>query len=571
MSRKVRLLLILLSAIVLAAFVVSVSAQNQQPRTAPSASPDRKAFADAMAIKEPDKKIEALENVSKEFPDTMSATNAQQAIFDTLVKNYPGQASRIRQQAEKIIAKATDAQKPNTLNNLATQLLDAKILLNEAEAFANLSLSLAEQELAKPPSLPVTPPSANAQANANSRPAPNPRAGLVRAKIGSQLTLGRLFLSEGKLADAEKYLKAVISANPAPPAAQLTTANLSMAEIYEKRGDSQNALNTYITVASSAKMPVTARQSLNSLYAKAHKGSMAGLEEMLDAKYQELNPPPFEVEPYKKTATRTERVVLAEVFTGSGCPPCVAADLAADLAMERYNSQELAVIMYHEHIPQPDPMTTPQTTARFKYYAGTGVPTLAIDGVTTVGGGARSATKDVFDRITKGTVRKVNGVETKFDGIDQRLEVPAEAKLKLEAKLSGGLVKTNVVVEKITSDSPDLRLHIILVEGKLRYTGENGVRFHPMVVRSMAGADGTGLDIKAKNGETFSWDFDLAKISDAIKQHLDAYEAGGHRGNTFTFAEKKYAIDPKDLSVAAFVQDEKTKAILQSVLLKIKP
>ena len=52
------------------------------------------------------------------------------------------------------------------------------------------------------------------------------------------------------------------------------------------------------------------------------------------------------------------------------------------------------------------------------------------------------------------------------------------------------------------------------------------------------------------------WEFDLAKISDAIKQHLDAYEAGGHRGNTFTFTEKKYAIDPKELSVVAFVQDD---------------
>ncbi len=264
-------------------------------------------------------------------------------------------------------------------------------------------------------------------------------------------------------------------------------------------------------------------------------------------------------------------VVLAEVFTGSGCPPCVAADLAADLAMERYNRQELTVIMYHEHIPQPDPMTTPQTTARFKYYAGTGVPTLAIDGVTMSGGGGRSAAKDVFDRITKGFNRRLNGVETKFDGIEKRLEVPAEASLKLDAELSGGLVKTHVVVEKVTSDSPDLKLHIVLVEEKLRYTGENGVRFHPMVVRSMAGADGTGLGIKSKGSETFTWEFDLNKISAAIKQHLDEYEAGGHRGNTFTFAEKKFAINPKDLSVAAFVQDEKTKAILQSTILKIKP
>ncbi len=571
MTRRVRSLLVLLSALVMGAFVVSVSAQNPQQRTQVPASPDRKAYSNAMAIKEPDSKIEALEGVIKEFPDSQSATTARQAIFDTLVKSHPDQVTRIRDQAGAILEKTPQTQKPTTYSNLATQLLDAKILLDDAESFATLSLGLIEKELAKPAKTPEPQPNTGARGNAGARPAPNPQAGLTRARTGAQLTLGRLYLGKGRLDDAEKYLKAVISASPAPPPAQLTNANLAMAEIYEKRGDPQKALNTYITAAVSAKIPVTARQALNTLYAKSHKGSTAGLEEALDARYLELNPPPFEVEPYKATAARTDRVVLMEVFTGSGCPPCVAADLAADLSMERYNRQELAVIMYHEHIPQPDPMTTPQTTARFKYYAGTGVPTLAIDGTTTVGGGARNATKEVFERITDGFERKVNGVETKLDGINKRLEVPAEAKIKIDARISGNLVKTNVVVDKITSDSPNLKLHVVLVEEKLRYTGENGIRFHPMVVRSMAGADGTGLGIKSRGPETFSWDFDLSKISAAIKQHLDEYEAGGHRGNTFTFVEKKFEIDPKNLSIAAFVQDEKTKAILQTVFLKVTP
>jgi len=552
MTRRVRLWLSLLSAIVLAAFVVTVSAQNQQPKTPPPTPPDRKAYSDAMAIKEPEKKIEALQQVLMDFPDSQAAGAVQQAIFDTLVKNFPDQKIRILEQANVITAKATDAQKPNIFGSLGTQLCDAGILLDEAENYATKSLALIEQELAKLKENPPPPPPATAQGNANPRPAPNPAANFERARTASQLTLGRIYLKQGKLDAAEKNLKGALSTNP-----QLTAATLALAELYDKRGDSENALNAYITAASTSKMPVASRQALNALYAKSHKGSTAGLEETLDAKYLDLNPPPFEVEPYKAAATRTDRVVLAEVFTGSGCPPCVAADLAADLAMERYNRQELAVIIYHEHIPQPDPMTTPQTTARFKYYAGTGVPTLAIDGVSTVGGGARNATRGVYDRITK--------------VIEKKLEVPAEAKLKLDAKLDGTIVRANCTVDGVTSESPDLKLHIVLVEGKLRYTGENGVRFHPMVVRSMAGADGTGLGIKSKGPETFTWDFDLNKISTAIKQHLDEYEAGGHRGNTFTFVEKKFAIDPTDLSVAAFVQDAKTKAILQAVILKIKP
>ncbi len=552
MTSKVRLLLYLLPALVLAAFVVSVSAQNPQQTTPPPTSPDRKAYTEANAIKEPDKKIEALQKFVADFPDSQSANMAQQAIFNTLVKNYPDQKSRILEQAERIIAKASDAQKPNTYATLGSQLCDAGILLDDAEKYETKSQELVEQEMTKLQANPAPQPNPTPPGKANARPAPNPQAGLLRAKTTSQVTLGRIYLKQGKLDVAEKNLKDALASNP-----QLTAANLAMAELYEKRGDSQSALTSYINVAATSKMPVTARQALNALWAKSHKGFTSGLEEALDAKYLELNPPPFTVEPYKASEKRSDRVVLAEIFTGSGCPPCVAADLAADMARERYGTKELAVIMYHEHIPQPDPMTTPQTTARFKYYAGTGVPTLAIDGVATVGGGARNAAKGVYDRITK--------------EIEKKLEVPPEANLKLSAVLKGTTVNANVLVDRVTSESPDLKLHVVLVEEQLRYTGENGVRFHPMVVRSMAGSDGTGLSIKSKAPQTYTWDFDLNKISATIKQHLDEYEAGGHRGNTFTFTEKKYTINSKDLIVVAFVQDEKTKLILQSVLIKVNP
>jgi thiol-disulfide isomerase/thioredoxin len=553
--KKMKISFKLLLVFALVAFVVSIYAQNPQPqqqRTPLPVSPDRQAYTEASAIKEPDKKIEALEKLIKDFPDSQSANIAQQAIFETLVKSFPAQTARIQEQANKMIAKATGAQKINLYSSLGSQLCDAGILLDIAEGYASLSLALADGELAKLKANPPPAPAPAAQGNAAARPAPNPQAAYDRSRTTSQLTLGRIYLKQGKLDVSEKNLKDALAINP-----RLTAATLTLAELYEKRGDTQNALDSYISAAATSMMPAPARQSLNALYAKTHKGSTAGLEEALDAKYLAMNPAPFEVQPYKATAMRTGRVVLTEVFTGSGCPPCVAADLAADLAMERYSNKDLAVIMYHEHIPQPDPMTTSQTPARFKYYAGTGVPTMVIDGATSPGGGgARAATKGVYDRITK--------------EIEKKLEVPAEARLKLSSKLSGSTVKASVVVDKITNESPDLKLHIILVEGRLRYTGQNGVRFHPMVVRSMAGADGTGLALKPASSQTLTWDFELEKISTGIKQHLDAYEAGGHRGNTFTFTEKKFAINPKDLQVVAFVQNEKTKAILQTIILKVK-
>jgi tetratricopeptide (TPR) repeat protein len=550
MTGRARLTLILLSVAVLLAFgsyeLAQTTTQSAAQTSQQQLPPDRKAFSEANAIKEPDKKIEALEKFTTDFPNSTSVSAAHQAIFDTLVKNYSNQKDKIMEQAGKAIDKAPDRLKINLYNSLGSRLCDAGILLDEAEKLVRTGLALIDQQSAKQAN-------PGAQANANAQANPNVPPNLSGGRAPFLVTLGRIYLKQDKLDAAEKNLKDALAANP-----RLSAASLGLAEVYNRRGDVEDALNAYINAAATSKIPADARQQLNALYAKTH-----GLEEILDAKYREANPPPFTVESYMPSAKRTDRVVLAEVFTGSGCPPCVAADLAADLAMERYSRQELAVLVYHEHIPQPDPMTTPQTTARFMYYTASlpqrGVPTLAIDGVTTVGGGGRAETKRVYDRITQ--------------QIEKGLELPSGAQLKLETTMDGATVKASTTVSKITGKSTDLRLYIVLAEELLRYTGENGIRFHPMVVRSMAESDGgvQGLSITSKDSQTFTWNFNLPAISAAIKKHLDEYEAGGHRGNAFTFTEKKYEIDPKGLVVAAFVQDEKTKAILQSIIAKVTP
>ena len=98
-----------------------------------------------------------------------------------------------------------------------------------------------------------------------------------------------------------------------------------------------------------------ANAALESVYSKINHGSLEGLDYLLDNEYRKRYPNPVEVEKYKPREKRTDRVVLAEVFTGSGCPPCAGADIAFDAAMERYARKDLAVVMYHVHVPRPDP------------------------------------------------------------------------------------------------------------------------------------------------------------------------------------------------------------------------
>jgi TonB family protein len=486
----------------------------------PTIAPDQKAYMNANAIKDPEAKIAALEKWLVDYPDSAGQATVTRALFDTIVKNHPEQQAKILDLANKAVAKAPDALKPSMLNSFGSQLFDAGILLDDAAKFLAQGITLTEE-----------------QARRNKAP--------------YQATLGRIYLKQGKLNDAERVLNEALKANP-----RLAAASLGMAELYEKRGDNAKALNAYIDAATTSKLQAASRKQLNALYMKSHNGSLAGLEDMLDKKYRDLNPLPFPVARFQPTPMRTERVVLTEIFTGSGCPPCVAADLAAELAMERFARDEMIVLMYHEHIPQPDPMTTPQTTARFRYYNGTGVPAASIDGVVSPGGGGtRDATRSVYDRFIK--------------VIEKQLESPAFAQLKLGAVLDGNFVRVNAAVAKVSVDTADPKLHLVLVEQELRYTGENGVRFHPMAVRSLAGADpkNPGFSITSRDSQTFAWDFDLNAISAEIKKGLDDFEKS--RTDGYTFNEKKHEINPKDLLVVAFVQDEKTKSVLQSAQITV--
>jgi tetratricopeptide (TPR) repeat protein len=513
---------VLLPCILLSTSMAVISAQA--PMQQPAMPADRKAFTEAAKIKEPDKKIEAMEKVIADFPKSQSVYSAHQAIFDTLVKSHPDQKDRILATADKAIESAPEFIKSFLCSSLGNRLLDAGIMLDDAERFVRRGLALTQEALAKQKK---------------------------QQESGYYATLGRIQVKQGKLKDAEKSLKQARDLNP-----QLSSASLGLAELYMKRGDEKLALESYSTAAVSSKLTAESRKQMEALYIKFNSGSNAGLEELLDKKYSQLYPAPIKVEPYKPSAKRTNRTTLAEVFTGSGCGPCAAADLGFDAMLERYNRDELTVLMYHLHIPAPDPMTNPSTQSRGKFYAIQGVPGYAIDGKQAGGGGPRDMTQSFYDRVNP--------------DVEKQLETAAEAEVKLDASMDGSSIKAKATVSNLKSESANLKLHIVLAEEKLRYNGENGIRFHPMVVRSIAGPEYGGFAVKAKDTQSFDWTFDVSAVSAEAAKHLDEYEKSGHRGEPFTFSEKKDKIDPDNLTVVAFVQDEMTKAILQSTLLRLK-
>jgi tetratricopeptide (TPR) repeat protein len=495
-------------------------------QTPPAAPPDQKAYDEARRIKDPQKKIDALEKVIKDFPDRFVAFQSRNDVLDVLIKNFPDQKQRIRAAAEKIL-------EPNqgifisggSYLTVASKLMEAGLFLDWAEELIKKGSAQYEDDTAK---------------------------ALRRQRARYQDTLGRIYLKQGKTKEAKKNLKLALVNEP-----DLPTALLGLAQIAEKTGDHKAALEYFASAAVKSPLKKADRQQMESTYRALHHDSLTGLEEMLDERYRKLNAG-VRFDHYQATPKRSNRTALAELFTGSGCGPCVAADLGFDGLLERYNRQELVVLVYHLHIPLPDPMTNPATVERGKYYGVPGTPTPVVDGFRLPSsGGSRDMTKSFYDRVNP--------------KVETELEAPANAELRLTAALEGDRIKANVSVDKVTTASPDLKLQIALTEDELRYTGENGIRFHPMVVRSLAGKDSLGFALASAGPTNIEWTFDLKAMSDQLKKYLDSYEQQGHRGDTFTFSDKKFQIDPNNLSLVAFVQDMKTRTVLQTVYLKVKP
>ena len=497
------------------------AAQTPPARPLPA---DQQALQAAQKITDNDQKIAAIEKWLKDFPDSGGKTQAYNVLFDTLVKHRPTDRAAILDAANKGLEAGTEGFRAMGYSSFASRLLNAGLFLDDAAAIAEKGITVFEEEESK-------------------------RTMMSRAN--HLATLGRIRLKQGRVADAEKALKAAYAANPEIPAAAI-----GLAELADQRKDNKAALGYWMQAALTGRLSKDDRAKFENAYRTGHNGSLDGLEAALDAKYKATSANPVHPEPYKPTPARSNRVVLAEVFTGAGCPPCVAADLAFDAAMERYSRKDLAVVMYHMHIPLPDPLTNKATVERAKFYAVTGVPTAAIEGVPSVGGGARSNTKPVYNRIV--------------GEINKALEIPADASLALEASLVGGAVKVKAAPAGLKAEGEPVKLQILLVEEMLSYSGENGVRFHPMVVRSIGGNNYGGFTVDRAAAAAVDHVFDLAQINQETQKYIDDYEKTRIETQpTFAFSKKPVEMNAGNLSVVAFLQEEKSKKILQTAYVRL--
>lgn len=539
------------------------SAAQTPPPPARDMPPETKAYQDAMRIADPDRKIEALRKVIADFPKAATASQAEGQILTLLIKKAGDAVKAVQEQAKKVAEGPVSDPARSAASTAANALLSANLLLDDAEIYALKAVKALDDEPAYVAAQKHAFAARQAEAasrGSSARPVfiPDEATYAERFKTGrlsALVTLGQIYDRRGKLSDAEKAFKEAFDMRlrGAPAAA----AALKLAE-YAKRAGRESDQFEYLTaLALTGRMKLPERATYEALYKKQHGGSLDGLEAMLDERFHAQNPKLVHVTPYARTKNRTNRVVLAEIFTGAGCPPCAGADYAFEGAMERYATTELAVLMYHLHVPQPDPLSNPSAQKRAEFYTIQGVPTSAIDGTAAVGGGNAEAAPKIY----------TDSVEP---AIEKRLIKAPAAKVDLRATSTDTAVTARVSVSKTPKRAKKLRLHVVLAEARVRYSGENGVRFHPMVVRSVARGEAGALGFPVTAGKPLKVDyaFDIAKIVGEAKDHLDDFETNNRRFGKFQFMAKKHEIDAATLSVVAFVQDEETKEILQAAIVK---
>jgi thiol-disulfide isomerase/thioredoxin len=305
--------------------------------------------------------------------------------------------------------------------------------------------------------------------------------------------------------------------------------------ILENTGKVAEAVDAYLSAA--ADNYGDAAERARTLYIKLY-GTADGFEATRKAK---LNALPFVPEPFKAPAGWKGKAVLAELFTGSECPPCVGADIAFDALIETFPAKYLAVLVYHLPIPRPDPMMNPATQARQKAYGVSSTPTVVIDGTDmSVGGGGRGAAEGKFVQY--------RGV------IEPLLSAAPAVSLKARASLAADTVK---VAYDLGTTVPGAEYLLALVQDVQEHQGSNGVAFHKMVVRDLLVIDPAAPRSAA---------FDLAESEKAADAYLTEFARTYTRIPGFKWEVRRNALPRKGLKIVLFVQEKATGKVLNALV-----
>ena len=381
--------------------------------------------------------------------------------------------------------------------------------------------------------------------------------GYIRSQVSKER--GRAMLLSGRTEDGIKLLQDIHRERPFEP--EVTFLLAQRAET-EKRPDDAFALYAELVALPLLEPELAAMarrqgdkdflQHSPSASAKrlwlAKHGKIDGLETHLNQLYEtRVRAMATKPVPPRKAGEGT-RVVLCELFTGGGCPPCIGVDAALSALEATYATTELVTVRYHEHVPGFDPLANPANEQRFKFYGLDRTPAMFINGKLRPYAGPLELAPAMYVQARK--------------EIDGFLAEKIKPDLKLAAPLEKGIINITASAGGLLEYPPRVRLILVLVEDRIEFLADNGIRVHEMIARAMpAGPAGIAPDKQGKL--QLELKFDLEKF----RTELGAYLAAVEKEMPQAFRDKPLAL--KGLKLIGFLQDVESGEVLQAAIVPV--
>ncbi len=518
---------------------------------------DQAAFTKARAVDDPEQRVAALKQFVEEYPRTPLAGRAAALELETLLQAFPDRTAEIHRLASTDVASTAmgferwseEARLADLLASAGTGGAD----LADARPWAQNAVAAMTEEGYRRQMADM-----RAKYKLDRLTAKQLHGDFLRTRASFLAALANVDLREKDTDGAEHALAEAYRLDPLSSEISSLRGQLALAQHQDTE-----ALDDFERAEATGDLKKPWRAEMLRLYQGSGKGDAAGLNDAIDALYGKLFPPLFTLPPRKLPAGG--HTVLLELFTGSGCEPCVAPDLAVESLLTTYSRQDLVVLEYDEHIPRPDPLANPDSVARAVTYRVGSTPQAFVDGeeLPVVGASRRDVENVVvgFAEAIEDHAAEATGVQltlTASRGADAEIianvKVSASA-LAAQAKDSQGPAAEGMPAHPV--------LHLALVEDQIRYSGENGVRFHRMVVRKLARAGMPNL--AAANPNPIQVSFRPAEIDRDQTRYLNAFEASNDRFGEVHFLTKDIPLQPNHLGVVAWVEDAVTHQVFDAV------
>ena len=515
---------------------------------------DRAAFAAARAITDPAQRVAALEQFAQANPGTAIAHQAKLLELDTLLQAFPDRITEVHRLAAADI-EGTSAgferwSEEARLADLLASAGPAGADLPDAKTWAqDAAQAMTEESYARQMKLMA------AKYKLPSIPAKQVHGDFLRTRASFLAALANVYLRETDADAVDRALAEAYRLNPLSSEVSSLRGQLAL-----RRHEDGQALDDFERAEATGDLKEPWRAEMLRLYQEIDKGDEAGLNDQIDAVYGKLFPPLFALPPRKLPAGG--HTVLLELFTGSGCEPCVAPDLAVESLLGSYSRQDLVILEFDEHIPRPDPLANPDSVARAATYRVGSTPAAFLDGEELpVVGASRSDVENVvvsFAEAIEDRAAEPTGVQLALTAArGPGGEITADASISPAASAAAG---QNSAMPAALPAHPVLRF--ALVEDYVRYSGENGMRFHRMVVRKLVRANTAAAPASGGASIHAETIFRPSEIAQDQITYLHAYARGNDRFGEVHFLTTDIPMQPNHLAVVAWIEDPATQGVL---------